>query len=326
MNLKKIPRLLLTGTVLLLASATSAYATDSFPSQPVRIIVGSAPGGLLDITTRVVAQRMGEVLGQSVIVENRPGAGTVIATRGVKAAAADGYTLISATTSIAMQPAVRLNPGYDLLKDFTGIGPMTRAPLLMLARPNASMDSLADFMSLAKAQPGKLTYASSGIGGSIHLGTASFAQAAGLNLSHIPYKANSTAWPDVIGGRVDTIFEPYGSAAPMLQDGRLKAIGITSTKRLKVLPDVPTMAESGVPSYNYYIWLGMFAPAGTPPDVVQRLSKALQETMATPELQKRFADEGSESMLMSADEFNQFIKQETEAVSKLVTDLGVPKQ
>jgi tripartite-type tricarboxylate transporter receptor subunit TctC len=326
MRIKQSLKLLLGGLSLAAVVSTSATAAESFPSRTLRIVVGASPGGLIDITTRVVAERMGKVLGQNVIVENRPGASTAIGSRTVKSAKPDGYTLLSATSSVATLPFVKINPGYDLIKDFTGIGPISRAPLLMLVRPGASMDTLKDFISLAKAKPGKLTYASSGLGGSIHLGTASFAQHAGLDLMHIPYKSNPEAWPDVTDGRVDTIFEPYGSALPLIQDKRLQAIGVSSSARIKMLPNVPTLAEAGAPGFSYYIWLGLFAPAGTPQDIVDSLSRALQETIKTPELQERFAREGSEPMLMSTGEFKQFIKDETTGFSKLIGDLHIPKQ
>lgn len=313
------------GALLALAGTTSALAADSFPSRPIRIIVGSTPGGMIDITTRVLAERMGKELGQSVVVENKPGAGTTISVRYVKAAPADGYTLLAATSTIAIQPSVMRDPGYDLVKDFTGIGPTTRFPLLMLVGHTQPFKSLDDFIAQAKASPGKFTYATSGVGGSIDLATIAFAQRAGVKITQVPYKGNSASYADLIGGRVTLLFEAYGAGAAMMHDGRVKALGVTSTKRLQEEPNVPTMAEQGLPGFSEYLWMGLFAPTGTPANVVQRLSKALENALKAPDLQERFRNDSEEPMLMSPDEFNKFVKGQTVSIAKLVSDLGIPK-
>ena len=309
-----------------LAGMTSALGAEAFPSKPVRIVVTSAAGGLLDITTRLVARHMSDKLGQQVIVENRAGAGGLVALRAVKDAPADGYTLLAGVNTIVIQQVVSKEPGYDIVKDYVGIGPITRSPFLLVASPGLTDKGLADILSRAKSNPGKLTYASAGDGSTTHFAAALFAQRAGLDLVHVPYKGNAAAWPDVIAGRVGMIFEPYGSASPMLREGRLKALGVTSAKRLEVLPDVPTIAEQGVPSYNFYLWMGLVAPAGTPKDVVQKLSVALRSVLSIPEVRDRFLGEGSEVMSMSPDEFTSFLKSETSTLSKLFGDLGLPKQ
>ena len=308
------------------SSASSAVAAEPFPTKPVRIVVTSATGGLLDMTTRIVARQMGEKLGQPVIVGNRAGAGGLIAIRSVRTAPVDGYTLLAATGTVAIQPAVMRDPGYDLLKDFTGVGPMTRSPLLMLTAPDQPDKNVVDFLARAKANPGKQTYASAGVGTATHLGPALFALRAGVDLLHVPYKGNPAAWPDVISGRVGTIFEPYGSGASMMREGRLRALGISSNARLKVLPEIATIAEQGVPDYSYHIWIGLLAPAGTPKDIVRRLSDALRSALSRPDLSEQFRNEGSETMSMSVEEFDAFLTREVSALSKLVADLGVPKQ
>jgi tripartite-type tricarboxylate transporter receptor subunit TctC len=316
----------LTVATLALAGATAATAADPFPSKPIRIIVHSAAGGLLDTTARIVAQKMGDRLGQQMIVENRAGAGGLVGIRSVKAAPADGYTLLVAANTIAIQPAVLQDPGYDLVKDFTGIGPITRIPVLLMVAPDLPARNLAEFLAQAKASPGKLTYASAGNGTSTHLATASFVQRAGLNMVHIPYKGNSAAWPDVISGRVTMIAEPYGTAAPMMREGRLKALGASSSQRLEALPDTPTLAEQGLPGFSAYLWFGLLAPTGTPKDVVLKLSEALRGAITSAELRDRFRNEGSEVMDMAPEEFNHFLKTESAVMSKLVTDLALPKQ
>lgn len=312
-------------TALAFSAAASAAAAPAFPTKPIRIIVTSAPGGAIDAVTRLVAQRIRDDLGQTVIVENHVGAGGVVAIREVKAAPADGYTLLAVVNTIAIQQAMRLDPGYDLAKDFKGIGPMTRSPFLLLVSPEQPDKSLADLLTRAKANPGKVDYASAGIGSTTHFVPASLAQRAGVEMNHIPYKGNSAAWPDLIAGRVGMLFEPYSTGSSMIKSGKLKALAVTSTKRLDVLPDVPTIAEQGV-NYNFYLWMGLLAPAGTPKEIVQRLSGALQGAMKSAELTERFRNDGSEPMLMSPDEFDGFLKSEVAAMTKLVADLRVPKE
>jgi tripartite-type tricarboxylate transporter receptor subunit TctC len=310
---------------LAVAGAIPAVAADSFPSRPIRVVLTSAAGGALDVTTRLVAKHMGDKLGQQVIVDNRPGAGGLIAIRAAKAAPADGYTLLAGVNTVAIQQSVAQDPGYELTKDFMGVGPLTRSPFLLVA-PAQSDKSVSDLLKRAKAAPGKLTYASAGNGSSTHLAAALFGQRAGVDMTHVPYKGNSAAWPDVIAGRVDLIMEGYGSGLSMIREGRLKALGVTSTKRLEVLPDVPTIAEQGVPGYSFYFWIGLLAPAGTPQDVVQKLSAALRSALTDAELKERFRSEGAEPMLMTPAEFDQFLKGEVAAMAKLVADVGVPKQ
>ncbi|MEJ8851163.1 tripartite tricarboxylate transporter substrate binding protein [Variovorax rhizosphaerae] len=311
---------------LALLGTAPALAADTFPTKPVRFIVSSAAGGFLDVNVRLVARYMSDKLGQQVIVENRPGAGGLLAFRTVKAAPADGYTLLAAGNTVAIQQAVNHEPGYDLAKDFTGVGPMTRTPFLLLTSPSQPDKTLPAMITRAKANPGKLDYASAGNGSTTHLVAAYFAQKAGVDLTHVPYKGNSAAWPDVVSGRVGMIFEPWGTSSAMIREGRMKALGVTSTKRLEVLPDVPTIAEQGVGGYSFYFWVGLMAPAGTPKDVVQKLNEALRAAVSTTEVKNKFRDDGAEAMQMSPDEFTHFLKDEAAGMGKLVADLRLPKE
>jgi tripartite-type tricarboxylate transporter receptor subunit TctC len=306
--------------------AGGSAVADTFPSRPVRIVVNTAPGGLTDIDTRLIAQKMGEKLGQAVIIDNKAGGDGLLGIRYVKGQPADGYTLLAAAGTIAIQPAVKQDPGYDLVKDFTGIGPTVRAPLLMVEGPEQPDKSLADFIARAKANPGKLSYASAGVGTTTHIGAAMFLQRAGVQLLHVPYKGNGAAMPDVIAGRVGMIFEAYGSGAGKVKAGQLKALAVTSSKRLPELPNVPTIAEQGVPNFSYYLWLGLFAPAGTPKDVVAKLSDTLHYALTSKDLSERLREDGSEAMLMSPDQFNEFLKREVLDMGKLVAELNIPKQ
>jgi tripartite-type tricarboxylate transporter receptor subunit TctC len=197
---------------------------------------------------------------------------------------------------------------------------------LLLTSPDSPDKTLADFLARARANPGKMTYASAGVGTSTHLGAAAFAQRAGLNLMHVPYKGNPAAWPDVISGRVDMILEPYGSGASMIQGGKMRALGVASLKRLDALPDMPTFGEQGVPNFSAASWFGLFAPAGTPKEAVQRLADELRIVMTSAELKDRVRTEGSEAMLMSPEEFNEFLKREAAAIAQLVSDLRLPKE
>lgn len=312
--------------VLALVSATSALAADPYPAKPIRILVASAAGGSLDVTTRLVAKAMGDKLGQPVIVENVVGAGGLIAFRTVKSAHPDGYTLLAAVNTVVIQNAFSKDPGYDVAKDFVGVGPMTRSPFVLVTSNTQSTKGVADLLARAKASPGTVTYASAGNGSTTHMAAAMFAQQAGAHMTHVPYKGNSAAWTDLIAARVDLLFEGVGNSVGMMKDGRMKALGITSAKRLEVLPDVPTIAEQGVPSYSFYFWIGLLAPAATPKDVLATLSASMRTALANPELRNRFRDEGSEVMSMSPDEFTLFIRQEASAAIKLVSDLHLPKE
>lgn len=315
------------GAVLILAlTATGPATASSFPTKPVRIIVHSSPGGQLDVTTRLVAQEMTAILGQPVIVENRPGADGLVGIRYVKASAPDGYTLLAAGVTLAIQPAIKLDPGYDLVKDFTAIGPMVSIPFVMLTGVDQPDKNLADFIERAKENPGKMSYASAGYGTATHLAAASFLKQAGVKLLHVPYKGNAPGMVEVAAGRVNIIFDAYGSSSALIKAGRLKALGVTSETRVSPLPNVPTLAEQSVRNYSYEPWLGLVAPAGTPKDVVQRLAAALKAVLTNKQVAARFRNDGAEPMLMSPHAFNERLKQDFTQASRLVIELGLPKE
>jgi tripartite-type tricarboxylate transporter receptor subunit TctC len=221
---------------------------------------------------------------------------------------------------------VSREPGYDLAKDFVGVSPLTRAPFLLLTAPSQPDKNLPQLLARAKQNPGTVRYGSAGNGSTTHLAAAMFASQAKVDLQYVPYKGNSAAWPDLVAGRVGLLMEPYSTAASMIKAGQLKALGNTGTKRLDVLPDVATIPEQGVPSYSFYLWMGLLAPAETPKDAVQKLSEAARVALASPELKKRFRDEGSEPMAMSPEEFTRFLGNEALSYGKLVSDLALPKE
>ena len=307
------------------AAATSAVAADSYPSRPVRIIVNTGPGGLVDVVTRLVAQRMSDDLKQPVIVENRAGGDGLIGIRYVKSAPADGYTLLASASTLAYQTAVKEDPGYALT-DFTGIGLMGKSPLLLIEAPSKPDKSLADLIARAKANPGKLSYASAGVGSVTHLAAERFLQQTGAKMLHVPYKGNGPALPDVMGGRVEMIFEAYGSSRSHINAGTFKALGITSATRLPGLAEVPTFEEQGVSNYTFYTWMYLFAPAGTPADIVQRLSRALRSATSTTAIKDRFREDGVETLDMSTEQVNESLVRHAADATKLMTDLGLAKQ
>ncbi|MBD9638810.1 tripartite tricarboxylate transporter substrate binding protein [Ensifer sp. ENS07] len=306
-------------------TATSALA-ETFPTRAIRIVVNTGPGGLVDVTTRLVAEKMQENLGQPVVVENRAGGDGLVGILAAKEAGADGYTLLATAATIAIQPAVKKNPGYDLVNDFAGVGPIMRSPYLVVEGAGEPDKTLGDFIARAKADPKKMSYASAGVGTGTHLAAALFLKQAGVDILHIPYKGNGPAMPDVMAGRVNMIFEAYNSGASKLKDGTLKALAVTSTERLSSLPDVPTIAEAGLEDYSYYVYTGLVAPEGTPKEVIDRLSSALQSALSDEAVKARFKEGGGETMSMTPADFDQYLKDDLVRMNTLVEDLGIPKK
>jgi len=308
---------------LAFSAAGAVQAADDFPRKPVRIIVPVPPGGLIDSITRLVGGRMAEKLGQTVIVENRDGAGSLVGTRFVKSQPADGYTLLSTTTNaMTASVAIDSNAGYDTLKDFTGVGPMIRAPWLMVVGNNQRIKTVAEFIARAKARPEEVSFSSGGEGGGSHLAASAFLHRAGLNVLHVPYKGNGPARADVIANRVTMTFAAGGAADA--RSGVLTPLGFTSAARLAAFPDIPTIAEQGLPNYSDYVWFAMFAPARTPKDAIQRLSDTMQRS--TREFRERIEKDGNELIPMSPDEFNEFVKREMVEMAKLIANMGLKKR
>jgi tripartite-type tricarboxylate transporter receptor subunit TctC len=242
--------------ILALAGTNAAVAADPFPTRPVRIIVNTAPGGLTDVVTRLIAQQMSETLKQSVIVENRAGGDGLIGIRAVKSAPADGYTLLGTAGTIALQMTVREDPGYDLLKDFTGIGLMGRSPFLMVVAPSQPDNTLADFIARAKANPGKLSYASQGVGSTAHLSAAQLEVQAGIKMVHVPYRGAQPALTDIVAGHVDVFFDTLATSVPLYRDNKVKLIGVADLQRAGAVPEVPTFSEAGLPGFRSVTWFG----------------------------------------------------------------------
>ncbi|WP_198972915.1 Bug family tripartite tricarboxylate transporter substrate binding protein [Xylophilus sp. ASV27] len=317
--------LLATLAIAALGSLPLAHA-QSYPSRPIRIVVHSSAGALLDVTTRVVAQEMSRDLGQPVFVENRPGADGLLGIRAVKAAAADGYTLLAAANTVAQLPAFRKEPGYELDKDFVGIGMMNRAPFLLVGAPSQPSRTLAELIANAKAHPGQLIMAHAGKGTSVHMASALFLHQSGTQFLDVPYKGAAAALPDVVGGRANVMFDGANSSGPLVQEGKLRAYGITSTARSPAFPDIPTLAEQGLPNYSFYVYLGLLAPANVPKEAVARLAAALRTALASETVKQRFRNDAAEAGAMSPEEFTRFLKEDAARTVKVVNDLGYAKE
>ncbi|SAK90407.1 Tripartite tricarboxylate transporter family receptor [Caballeronia catudaia] len=318
-----ISGIILSATV---AAPLGAWAADDFPTRSIRVIVPVAAGGWGDVTTRVICQRLGEILGQSIIVDNRTGAGGLVGIRYTKEQPADGYTLMSTGSTLAIQQSLNKEPGYDALKDFIDVGTMVRSPALIVTSSKSTYKSLSDLLKDAKEKPGSISYGSAGVGTTTHIAAAMLLKKAGVQMQHVPYKGNGAAMPDVIAGRVSFLIDAYGSSQPGLNGGLLRALAVTSDAPVSVLPNLPTAAQQGVPGFSYYYWLGLFAPAGTPSDRVKKLSDALAKTLNDPKIKSRLQSEGTEPFYASPTESEAFLRKDLETTSQVIKDTGIPKQ
>nr|WP_256330631.1 tripartite tricarboxylate transporter substrate binding protein [Variovorax sp. YR216] len=272
-----------------------AQTAANWPTKPVRWIVPFPPGGAMDVIARTVGDRVAQDLGQPFVIENRPGAGGNIGADYVAKQPADGYTIMITSIGMATNKALYAKLGYDPVKDFAPVSLLAVVPNVLVVNAARSKDkSVKEVMAHARSEPGKLTYASAGNGTSIHLAGEVFSSMAGLQLLHIPYKGSGPAVTDMLGGQVDLMFDSITSARPHIQSGKLRALGVTSARRSSALPDVPTIAEAGVPGYEVSPWFGVFAPAGTPADVVAKLNRALIAAMRQPEILRKLEGVGAE--------------------------------
>ncbi|QJR12902.1 hypothetical protein DSM104443_03996 [Usitatibacter rugosus] len=307
--------------VLFLASAGIAHA--QYPNKPIKLIVGFPPGGGSDSAARLTAQALSDKLGQPVVVENKPGANTIIATEFVKSQPADGYTLLFVSASFAINPSL-YKLSFDPEKDFAPVGLVAVVPLMLITNMEIPAKNVAELVALAKAQPGKLTYASFGQGSAAHLAGEMFSAMTGTEMLHIPFKGSGPAITELLGGRVTMMFPGIGSAVPLVKEGKLRGIAVSTSKRVGYLPDIPTVAESGVPGFDIGTWESIQAPAGTPPDVVAKLNAAMKDVLATPVLREKLVALGMEpDGTKSPAETAQFIRSETQKFGKLVKDRNI---
>jgi len=313
--------------VFVAAILPAGLLAQTYPSRPVRIIVPLVPGGNLDIVARAVGQRLGEGLGQQVIVENRPGASSLVGTQYVAKSAADGYTLLAMANTFASVPSVIASPGYDPVKDFTGVTLTCKVAQVLVVTPALPVKSVKELIALAKARPGELSYGSSGNGSTGHFAAELFNQKAGLKMLHVPYKGNAQALIDIIAGQVMMMYDQVSTSHPHVKAGKLKALAVTSSTRSSLFPDLPTVDEAGVKGYEAITYNGLLAPAGTPREVLVRLQSEVAKAVAVPAMRTSFLDRGVELAASSSpDEFTTYIRNDVAASAKLARNAGIKAQ
>jgi len=314
-----IKRIALAALALFAAAALPA-AADSWPSKPVKIIVPFGPGGFTDVVARILQKELAPALGQPIIIENRPGAGSTIGTDAVAKAAPDGYTLVMVSTTHVISPHLYKKMTYDPIRDFAPVMKLVEGPYVMVVHPSLGVSTVQEFVALAKKRPNEIFFASSGNGSAQHLVGALFMQMAGVKLTHVPYKGSNAAMQDLLGGQVKLSFVGMPNALPNL--GKLKALAVTTTKRSPDLPDVPTMDEAGVKGYEATIWLGMLAPKGTPREIVDKLNADIRKVLADPEARKLMRKAGVEVARSSPEAFQALMEQELDRWGKVVKETG----
>jgi tripartite-type tricarboxylate transporter receptor subunit TctC len=307
-----------------LAIGLTGASAAEYPSRPITLVVPYAAGGGNDVIARIVAERMSAGLGQPIVIENRSGAGGTIATRQVARAEPDGYTLLIATSSLAINPSLYPNIGYDPRKDFAPVGLIASSSNVVLVHPSMPAKSIAELIALAKRQDGKLTFASTGTGSSVHLAAELFAGMAGVKITHVPYKGSGPALNDLIGGHVSMMFSTMASAAGLVKDGsKVRALAVTGATRSQLFQDLPTVAEAGLPGYEAVLHYGIVAPAGTPRPLVEKLNAALNAALASDEVKRRLTVEGAEALPMSPDDYATDIAKEEAKWSEIIRKSGM---
>ena len=315
---------LITGLVVAMTTLTAQSqssgptAASVYPSKPVKVVVPYPPGGPTDIVARLVFQQVSEATGQQFVIDNRAGGGGNIGAEAVAHAPADGYTLLVATTAHAINMSLFTGLRYDVVKDFMPVSLLTQGPLVLVATPGFPANSVRELIALAKAKPDTLNFASSGNGQSTHLSGELFNAMAGVKMSHVPYKGSAPALTDVMSGQVPLMFDTMLSAMPFVSSGKLKALAVTSPMRSPAAPNVPTIAESGLPGYEVFAWNGLLAPAGTPKAVVARLSEELKKALQLPQVKEKFSAQGFAASWETPEYFGKFLQDEVEKWTKTV--------
>ncbi|MDP1692020.1 MAG: tripartite tricarboxylate transporter substrate binding protein [Burkholderiaceae bacterium] len=308
---------------LSLACGAGPAQAQDYPTKPVRIIVPLSPGGSTDAVLRVLAPKLSEALGQTVLIENRPGAGGNVGAEAVAKSAPDGYTLLVGTSSshgvnVSLYPKMP----YDAVRDFAPITLIGHVPFILMAHPSLGVRSVSELVQLARAKPGQISYASSGNGTSSHLAMEMLKTMAAVNILHVPYKGTAPANQDLMGGHVSLQFDGVTAALPMLRSGRVVGLGVTSAKRVGAAPDLPPIAEAGFPGFEYTAWVGLLAPAGTPRPVIERLNAEMVKILALPEIRHKLSEAGFEVASSSPEGFGTFIKSEIVKLGKVVKASG----
>ncbi len=315
---------ILSAAAMLASFSVNTQAFAAYPERPITWVVPFPPGGAMDVIARTLGETISKDLGQPIVVENKPGAGGNIGATQVANAKPDGYTIMIVANGMAVNPSLYKRLGYDPIKDFEPISLLADVPNILVTQASRKdVNSIRDVMDQAKADPGKYTYASAGVGTSIHLAGALFTYLGKLDMLHVPYKGSGPAVSDLLGGQVDYMFDSITSSKPHIDSGKLKALGITTVKRSSSLPDVPTIAESGLPDYELRPWFATFAPAGTPPEVIQTLQKAMIKAMETDKVKTTFRTIGAEKIGSTPEELKAYLASETEKWKKIISDTGI---
>lgn len=310
---------------ILLAGAGSAHA-QNWPNKPIRMIVPYTAGGYTDLMARLVSEKMATALGQTIVIENKPGANAAIGTDAVAKAAPDGYTFGTVIAAHSVNPTLNPKLPYDAMKDFTYVSLTSVAPLILIATPSLPAKDMKEFIALAKSKPGQLNFASSGIGSAAHLTMEMLKSREGLNLQHIPYKGTAGALQDTVGGQINVMFDVIGPLMSQVKSGNARALAVAAKARVPAAGDVPTMAEAGVADFTSGTWSGIIAPAGTPQDIVDRVAAEAKKALADPELRKKLDEQGIVPMGTSPDEFKTFVTGEIARWKKVITDADIKVQ
>jgi tripartite-type tricarboxylate transporter receptor subunit TctC len=314
------------GALFCLLLLSLSAAAQPYPARPVRIIVAFSPGGVTDIVARAMAPHLSEMWGQPVVVENRAGAGGSIGAVAVARSPADGHVLLVHSSGYALNPAINANLPYDYKTDFVDVAPLASQPMVLVVAPAAGIASLAELIALAKARPGQVSYGSAGIGSGAHFNSEKLRIAAGIQALHVPYKGGAEAIHDTIAGRLTFTINTITLALPHIRERRLVPLGVSSAQRSGLLPDTPTIAEAAIPGFEFTFWNGLWAPAGTPAAVVEKISRDLGRVIALPEVRARLASLGAEPMSMTPAQFSRFVRSEIEDSARIAQAGGIRLQ
>jgi tripartite-type tricarboxylate transporter receptor subunit TctC len=311
-------RLVRTLLAILAVFAAAPCAAQEYPNRTIRMIVPFGAGGPTDVFTRALSEELRKTLGQPIVMENRPGAGTIIGTTEAAKSAPDGYTLLMISATQTTVETLNPNKSYRLMRDFVPVAPLMNSELVLVVPERSPVNNLKDLVALAKAKPGTLNYGSSGPGSNYHMAGELVKNLAGLDIVHVPYKGSTGARADIISGQIDMMFDSVPTMAPMIEGGRVKALGTSGKARSPILPNVPTIAEAGIPEYNATIWIGVMAPAGTPKAIVDLLSREINKILKRPDIAESWRRQGANTMVMSPQEFGAYIESEIERWGKLI--------
>ena len=312
--------------LIALSIASSLALAQGYPNKPVHVIVSFTAGSATDILARTYGQKLSEIWGQPVVVENKPGAGGTIGEAVVAKSAPDGYTLLVNSAAQAYNPSIYQNLSFDTVKDFVDIAALGGQPNVLVVAPSAGIKTVAELIAQAKQKPGQLNFASAGTGSGTHINGEKFKLAAGIDVVHVPYKGTPEALNDTIAGRVTYYFSPISAALPFVKEGKLVALAVSTSKRSSALPNVPTVAESGLPGFDYSLWVGLFAPSGTPPEVVDKIARDVRTTAQSADVKERFATLGAEPMPMTPQAFTKCVHTEIEESAKVIKAAGIKAQ